>query len=388
MHDDPRVEFLDSDEEIDGVRWRGEEGINSHQSARLPAHTTARRVIWSVVVFALGVSLTGFLGRAAYRHDQQVAVAAKSLVLGEAGSGQGLTLTVSGSAGDAGVWRLEPTATMSIEVTNKSPDAITLLPGATMTGRGLTRPAVLGLSGTALLQPGQSGRLTGPVTVNCGVGTQSRAQGADSTDTTQPAPEILSVHARPASGTVAATSVRIGSYGEAMRDQVCREQGDAVTTGFPESADLTHHSVTVTVSARSRSAQALDYALLAGYSVGGETTPGDFSPELTVTLLDGVPALNAIPAAAAEAAVPGARLTEVSVAGPVNGTLDPNSGLRATFTVHVESCPSQVPASVADSLQFVVFLDDQGQPAYFEAYHVGLGDLVAKACGLPAPAGA
>ncbi|MBR7839459.1 hypothetical protein KDL01_39735, partial [Actinospica durhamensis] len=83
MHDDPRVEFLDPDEEFDedGVEWWGEEGLGSDKRALVPAHATARRVICSVVVFALGLSLTGFLGRAAYRHDQQVALAARSLVL-------------------------------------------------------------------------------------------------------------------------------------------------------------------------------------------------------------------------------------------------------------------------------------------------------------------
>ncbi|MBR7837777.1 hypothetical protein KDL01_31170, partial [Actinospica durhamensis] len=294
--------------------------------------------------------------------------------------------TVPVAAGDAGAWRVQPTATVSISVINKGPDAITLLSGATMTGQGLIRPAALRPSGSALLRPGASGRLTGAITVDCGVGVAAQGS-AVASNSAQTTPLRLLVHARTESGTVVAASVAIGATGEAVRERVCQQQGNAVTAAFPEFVDLSRHSVTVTVSVRSRSAQSFSYDLLAGYVIGGETTPGEMSSAWTLTLIDGVPVLDALPADILGLQIPGARLTDIAVSGSTGGTLDPNAGISATFTVRVASCPSQVPASDIDSLQFVVFLDDGGRPAYFQTYHIGLGDLVAEACVLPAPTG-
>jgi type II secretory pathway pseudopilin PulG len=394
MHEGTRVEFLDGDDGADDqadLAWPGEEGLASHHRVLLPANTTVHRVVGSLAVLALGFSLTGFLGRSAYRHDQQAAAAAGVLALRAADGGSGATPTIPGSVGGAGIWQVDPTAAVSVDVTNKGPDAITLLAGATLTGQGLIHPAVLDPSGSALLRPGQSGRLTGRVTVACGVGVQNRsAQGDASPGAPQPpsqqtppqTPQSVLIHARTASGAVAATSVPIGSYAEAVRDQICQEQGDAVAMVFPQSVDAAHHSVTFTISASSRSAQALDYSVLAGYTAGGETSPGSFSPDTTVTLANGEPLLERLSVASVDALLPDARLTDVSASGSTSGTLAPGSSVSAAFTVHVASCPSQAPTPTAASLQFLAYLGDLGQPAYFQAYDVELGSLVATACGL------
>lgn len=375
----PQVEFLDPGDDSGEVEWIGEEGLDSHRGAQLPPHTTARRVVGSLAVFALGLSITGYAGDFAYRHDQAVATAANALLLRGVQVGDAVTVTDAGRLGGSGAWRVDPSASIAVGVTNEGPDPITLLPGATLYGPGLAEPARLEPSGATVLRPGQSGRLTGTVTVNCGLNVATLAS---EHAPKQPNQSVL-VQARTASGAVGAASVSVGSSSSTVRDEICQDEGDGlVASFFPESVDGLRHSFTVGVSAHSLSAQPLRYSMAAAYVGHGDVLLGSIPSDVTISMTDGEPGDGgALSAAELEQLLPGVRLAAAVPFGPVAGTLAPDASVSAGFTVHVTACPSSVPNSTA-ALDLSMYLDYQGQPAYFQSDSFELASLVATACGL------
>jgi hypothetical protein len=387
MHDEhAQVEFLDP-EDRDGhdsaedVAWLDEEGLGTHRGLLLPPLTTARRLTVSLAVFALGLSLTGFSGFAAYRHDQNVAAEANALILREVNVGDAVTLTDPGQFGGANGWRLEPSAAISIGVTNESPDSITLMPGATLTGPGIAAPSTLTPAGTSVLAPGQSGRLTGSVTVDCGM----QVQGAKGADAVVKGENSVLVQARTASGAVGFAELGVGQSADAVRQQICTEQGDSMAASFfPISVDGATHSFTVGVSAHSLAAQPLKYWVSASFSEAPETILDTLPSLVQVTLSDGKPVdTGSLSAAAVDALLPGVQLTDAAPLGPVEGTMSPGASTSTAFAVHVRSCPSSPPTSNAE-LNLNMFLDDHGQPAYFQADSFELDTLIASACDLTA----
>jgi hypothetical protein len=375
----PGIEFLEPHEEPDEVAWLDADDAEETGDARggsrggvpLPPRTTARRVLGSLLVFALALSTTGFAGLDAFRHDQAVAAAENTLLLRQVDVGDPVTLTDPGQLGGLGTWRLEPSASVAVDVTNQSPDPITLLPGATLFGPGLTTPATLRPSGTATLRPGQSGRLSGVATVDCGV----QMVGVATLDQSN----SLLVQARTASGAVGAATVTLAAGGESVRQQICAEQGDGlVASVFPESVNTRTHSFTVTVSAHSLDAQSLRYEVLALYS----NTP--MMEHGAAPIPDGVLASEgetALSGAAAASELPGVKLSAPVPVGAVSGTLAAGADLKAGYTVHVLSCPRAAPMARAD-VDLEVLLDDDGIPAIFQADGFDLGTIVGAACGL------
>lgn len=377
-----RIEFLESPEgpgESADVAWLdidGEQEENlggSRGGSLLPPRTTVRRVLVSLLVFALALSTTGWAGVDAFRHDQAVQAAENELVLREAAVIDPMTLTDPGELGELGSWRVEPSASIAVSVTNESPDPITLLPGATLLGPGLADPATLRPSGTKPLRPGQSGELTGVATVDCGILTERPTDvlGNDS----------ILAQARTTSGAVGVATIALGGA-ESIRSAICTEEGEPLAASFvPRSVNVAQRTFTVAVSAHSLSAQALPYQVTASYvssavSIGGLLTEGLETTAGGVSV--GEPTL---PGSLGANDLPGLKLSSLIPTGRIAGTLAAGASLNAEFTVHVLSCPSAVPTSQY-AVELGVMLEQGGLPVDYQADGFDLATLVGAACGL------
>ena len=345
-HEDPEedpdaVDWLDGDDE-DGDGDGDAEHVRSYESSQLPPRTTARRVLGSLLVFVLVLGATGYAGTLVYRHDVAVEQAANTLMLRAVDVGDPVTLLDPSALGGVGVWRIDPSAAVAVDITNESPDPITLLPDSSLYGPGLTKPATLRPSGSAVLRPGQTGRLTGVATVDCGV--KAASGGADHGNS-------VLVQARTTSGAVGAASVDLDGGGESVRQEICVQQGQGlVASYYPQSVDTAKHSFTVAVSAHSVAEQPLRYQLDVIIS----------SPQ---------------------AQIPGVALSTPVPFGPVTGTLQPDAGMNAGFVVHVPVCPT-VATSARGTVELQMLLYDHGTPAVFQMDGFDLGVLVRAACGL------
>jgi hypothetical protein len=395
-----RIEFLESPEDAGDIAWLDVDGEpaedldGSRGSSLLPPRTTARRVLVSLLIFALALSTTGFAGVHAFRHDQSVQAAENELVVREADVTDPLMLTDPGELGGVGMWRLDPTASIAIGVTNESPDPITLLPDATLYGPGMTGPATLQPSGSTPLRPGQSDELTGVATVNCGIQTERLTSVLED--------NTVLVQARTASGAVGMATVSLNGGAESIRSEICTEEGDALSANFfPEAVNPTAHTFTVVVSARSLAAQPMQYQVTESYassvaSVGGpiDTEPGVASSE---PIASSAPVASAEPAAAsapvaggrpaqlpgatATSGLPGVKLSAPVPTGAVDGTLAAGADLNAGFTIRVLSCPRSLPTAQS-AVELAVQLNLDGKPAVFQADGFNLDTLVGAACGL------
>ncbi|HET9172657.1 MAG TPA: hypothetical protein VFN97_24740 [Actinospica sp.] len=346
----PRVEFIDPHEDPDAVEWLdgdaddggGEEHVRSHENSRLPPPTTARRLLGSLLVFALALAGAGYAGTLAYRHDEAVEQAANTLVLRAVDVGDPVTLLDPGALGGAGAWRIDPSASVAVDITNESPDPITLLPDATLYGPGLTGPAVLHPSGPSTLRPGQTGRLAGTATVDCAI----RAA-----DTGSTRGNSVLIQARTTGGAVGVASVDLDGSGESVRQQICVQEGQGLASSFfPQSVNGTAHTFTLSVTTHSLAAQPLRYQLVEVVSTPQTLTPG-------------VPLSEPVPV------------------GPVTGTLQPGASVTAGFTLRVTSCPA-VPLTARGTVELQMLLYYRGTPAVFQMDGFDLGTLVREACGL------
>jgi hypothetical protein len=193
------------------------------------------------------------------------------------------------------------------------------------------------------------------------------------------------VQARTASGAVGVAALTLGQPGaDSVRQQICNQEGDSLAASFfPVSVDAATHSFTVAVSAHSLAAQPLRYWVTASFANGPENMTVNQPSSLSVLMSGGRPDIAGLTADAVDALLAGARLQDAAPLGPVAGTLAPGGRTTAGYTVHVTACPSVVPNSTAD-LVLQMFLDDHGQPAYFQTDSFDLVTLVAAACGLVA----
>jgi hypothetical protein len=340
-HEDPQ-EGPDAVDWLDGDGADGADHVRSHESSRLPPRTTPRRVLGSLLAFCLVLAATGYAGTLVYRHDIAVEQAANTLMLRAVDVGDPVTLLDPGALGGVGAWRINPSASVAVDITNESPDPITLLPDSALYGPGLTKPATMRPSGGGVLRPGQTGRLTGVATVDCGV--KAASGGADHGNS-------VLVQARTTSGAVGAASVDLDGGGESVRQEICVQQGEGlVSSFFPQSVDSAKHSFTVAVAAHSLAAQPLRY-------------------QIDVTI--------SIP----QAQIPGVPLSTPVPYGPVAGTLQPEAGMNAGFVVHVTACPT-VATSARGTVELEMLLYDHGTPAVFQMDGFDLGTLVRAACGL------
>lgn len=228
--DGPDV-FLDGDiDELDAVEWlEGEDGedadrdeIASRPSA-LAAHTTRRRVVSSLLLVGAVLAATGYGANAVYHRDRTADrtadlaadATADELILAAPAS-RGISLPGLGGTG-SGATRTELLSTeIAVPLVNRGPAAITLLPGATLLGRGLTA-SNLG-SATTVLDPGQSTVLRGSVTVDC-------ARGA--ADSGPAAVTSLMISARTSGGGLGVSTVAFADAAGSVRDRVCAARDGA-----------------------------------------------------------------------------------------------------------------------------------------------------------------
>jgi hypothetical protein len=373
----PRIEFLESPEDPAEIAWLdpdGEEELNlggSRGGSPWAPRATARRVYGPLLIFALALSGTGFAGVHAFRHDQAVQAAGNELVLREAKAGDAVTLTGSSAAGGAGAWRVDPSASIDVGVTNESPDPITLLPGATLMSPGLTAAATLRPDGTTVLRPGQTGKLTGAISVDCGIQTGSLANVLQGSS--------VLVQARTASGATGVATVNLGEDGGSVRTQICDDEGEALSTSFfPESIDTAQHTFTIGLSARSLAAQSLRYQVTESYSSSVSSVDDMTSTEARAPWIANELTMSS---STTPSDLPGVTLSAPAPVGAVDGTLAAGASVSAGFSIRVSDCPSSLP-SAQTAVELTVLLDDDGSAAVSQTYGFALSTLVGVACGL------
>lgn len=326
------VEFLESDPDPDA--WPPGPG------------DTWRRPAAFVLVLGLCLGAAAIAGGRAYRRDQAADRAAATLALQVLATGDPVGLPEAATLGSAGTWTGEPSTTVEVDVVNRGPDAVTLLPDAAMSGPGVAA-ANLAPSGDARLGPGQVGRLLGTVQVDCGL-PSAAGLGRDAQTT-------LRVRARLANGSVGTAPIGLNTGGESVREEICLQQGAAVASGnFTESADPLRRTFTVSLSARSLARSALSYTLTYQYADASRN--------------------------GAVAAVPGTALAAPVPVGEVAGLLTPGGRLSGGFTVPVTQCPIALPEENVD-VELQLIAADADRKVLLQADEFDLSLLVAAACG-------
>lgn len=307
-----------------------------------PARQRWQRPAVFVLVLGLCLGATVAEGIATYRRDVAADRDASLLVLGETATGDPVILPDTMSLDREGVWSSKPSTTVEVDVTNRGPDSVTLLPGAPLRGPGVVAGA-LAPEGGAKLKPGQVGRLVGTVTVDC-VATQERGR------------TTVAVRARLANGSVSSAPIGLDVYGESVREQICLEQGAGVVPGdFPQSVDPASHTFTIAMSAHSLSPQPIRYQLAYQYSSSGGSAVGD------------------------QGAYAGILGTPVPT-GTTSGLLEPGGDLSGGFVVPVTLCPVGPSRDTVD-VELRLIGDDGGRPVLLRAAAFDLSTLVAAACG-------
>lgn len=330
---DTEIEFLESQPDPDADPLFGR-------------RDTWRRPVAFLLVLGLCLGATALAGVHAYHRDQAADRAAAELVLREVATGDPVSLPNAASLGGQGTWTGDPATTVEVDVVNRGPYPVTLLPDVAMHGPGVTS-ASLAPRGGGRLNPGQAGRLAGTVRVDCGFPSAATAG--------QDAQTTLLVRARLANGTIGTAPIGLNTGGESVREQICLQQGATVASGnFAESADPVHQTFVVSLTARSLTATPLSYTLAYQYTDGSR---GD--------------AVRRLPPATLGTPVP---------VGSVSGLLKPGAGLSGGFVVPVTRCPVGLPEENVDvELQLIVSY--QGRQVLLQADAFDLSMLAAAACG-------
>jgi hypothetical protein len=224
--EDPEM-FLDPD--ADGVEWLDEDGDADEVGARdpvLPAPTTRHRALGSLLAAGALVAAVAAGSNAVYRHDLAADAAAETasneLILAVPAS-LGMSLPDLGGVGAAGGWIQDPRTEIALPVVNRGPEPVTLLPGATLLGAGVTAWSA-DVRGGVVLAPGQSTVLRGYVTVDCvfsgpDVGVRARTS--------------LTLRARTSGGGLGVSTVTYDGAEGSVRDRVCHAQFEPLEHGGP-----------------------------------------------------------------------------------------------------------------------------------------------------------
>ncbi|WP_034265280.1 hypothetical protein [Actinospica robiniae] len=305
-----------------------------------------RRPAAFVLALGLCVGAASLAGVRAYRHDRAADRAAATLVLRVQATGDPVGLPGAATLGSADSWGGDPSTTVEVDVVNRSPDAVTLLPDAVIRGPGVFS-ASLAPSGGARLEPGEVGRLVGTARVDC---TLPSAAGVG-----RDAQSTLLVRARLADGSVGTAPIGLNTGGESVREEICLQQGATVASGnFAESADPLRHTFTISLTARSLLSSPLSYTLTYQYSDASRN--------------------------GAAAVVPNTALGAPAPAGTIAGLLVPEGRLAGGFTWPVTQCPLALPEENVDvELQLIV--TDSDRKVLLQADEFDLSLLAAAACG-------
>ncbi len=353
------VEFLepeDGESERADVVWLEEDPVGSEQTARLSLTTRHRAAVSLLTLAALLAAGAGTADRV-YRHDQALDLAAHTLVLGQPRDAAGLSLPQLAGLGAGTSWTWQPDTDVQIALVNRGPEAVTLLPGATLSSPSqIDGVARLDPAGSATIRPGQTGRIQGRVTVQCNQDEPN-------------APFTLTVRARTASGAVAVSSMDLSRDPTTgtLAEQACRAEAPKMASWTPAATtDARAHTFTLSLAVTSQADVPLLFDSTQQYFnlyPSGTFMGSDIQPSLPHIALD----------------PPVYTGDESSTA-----RLAPGRRLRLSFTVHVADCPAAGPIPEQGwQVQLSVRLSVDDSFAWSRDYSVDLSSLVAAACGLP-----
>ncbi len=308
-----------------------------------------------MVLGAVGASFTA----AYHRHltDQRIA---NLLALSPAASPP--TLPDLAALGFQKLWRADLEERVVVPVLNQSPEPVQLL-GAVLEEPGMSTAAALEPVSGARLMPGQTGKVTGLVKVDCtqdpasvypyfGGGGSPGGPGPGGAVIPAPTTAALLVRAQTvARGRVAEAALNPDDDGPDLQERICQQEGYQLT-GVPSITAVAvpgAHEVRIELEVASSADIAMGYQADADYTrhlqSGAAGLAGISNPE---------PAL------------------------PAGGTVQPGQALRLSFDIHVLSCPSQTVAT--DQAYVQVLLTARGNlvDTIVEAVH--LATAVAAAC--------
>ncbi len=212
--------FEDADPaDPDGIEWVEDVAASDELAGRphaLPAPTTRHRLA-SLLLLGAVLASTGYGANRVYHRDLTADLTADAasdeLILATAARG-GLSLPGLADAGagtEAAAQSGDARAEVAVALVNRSPGAVTLLPGATLLGKGLSGSS-LGASAPVVLAPGQSTVLRGYVTADCADAGPDHGTAATTS---------LMVSARTSGGGLGVGTVALGSAGGSVRDRIC-----------------------------------------------------------------------------------------------------------------------------------------------------------------------
>lgn len=344
-HDEDDVVFLDDDvfldgevDDLDDGAWLAEERIETGSDPRvLPPRASRSRLLVTLAALALFIGGTGMAFTTAYhRHVTDVRIANLLKLAPGAYPPQIPDLP---SLAFAANWHAQVNERVNIPVMNESPRPIVLL-GAVLSEPGMVGDARLAPTGPATLATGQTGTVSGTVTVNCA---QPLAGGLPTTESdpsfvipVQPI-ATLKVRARTSGGRVAEVAFdpeASQSYESELQQRICLQQGDSAVSGIAETTryDPVRHVVTLEMSVRSNADTALWY-----------DASLDYSPH------------------ARGVAVP-CSVESVQSPTPEIGTLRPGASLDKTFLIQTSSCPVGTLAAETQQLSLTVEVWVHGNP--------------------------
>jgi hypothetical protein len=352
----------DPDSDPDAV-WSGEERIHGGRDPRLlPPNPPRSRILASILVLAVFLGCTGAAFDTAYHRHATDRRIANELDL-EAGANPP-TIPDLGTLGVQHVWHADLEEQVVVPVLNQSPEPVRLL-GAVLQEPGMRAAAALEPVGAARLAPGQTGKVTGRVTVDCtqypdsvfpffagGGGGGPNGPGPGGGVIPAPSTAALLVRAQTAGGRVAQAALDPDADGPDLQQRICQQEGYAITgaSSITAVADARTHSLRIDLTLSSTADIAMTYHAQADftrrYQISGSALADLAAPEPTL---------------------------------PDSGTVQPGQSLHVAFDIQVLSCPVQ--ALSTDQAYVQILLLARGNPVDTIVDAVHLATPLAAACG-------
>jgi hypothetical protein len=342
----------------DGVRgepgWLDEERLQGGRDLGrgLPPVAPQSRVMASLLALAVFLGCTGSAFTAAYhRHltDRRIANTLKLTASGMAPKIPGLA-----ALGFQQLWQAELKERVVIPVTNHSPKSVVLL-GAVLEEPGMTASAEFEPVGAAKLAPGQTGAVSGEITVDC---TQDPAavfpymDNSDNSTVPLPNAAALLVRARTEGGQIGEAALNPDANGPDLQLRICQQEGFDIT-GPPTIyaiGDARTHSVVVTLTVASSSDVTMAYRATVAYTrqnQHGAIGPADTAPPEPLL--------------------------------PATGIVRSGAMIHVSFTIHVLTCP--IHPQQTDGLYVELMLTAGGNPVDALEESTALALPLTTACG-------